>query len=123
DAGADVEELADPGVDHEQNHSAQWQPARTSRVTARGAETASRRPPSDSGFSPVAWQPSTMFREAEYTQRIISEVLRKYPLLILMRRAHKDVNLGGVLMPDTRKASPAVLEYRPSNPWLPNVSV
>lgn len=32
----------------------------------------------------------------EYTQRIISEVLRKYPILILMRRASTDVDLGGV---------------------------
>jgi cytochrome P450 len=32
----------------------------------------------------------------EYTRRIISEVLRKYPLLILMRRARTDVDLGGV---------------------------
>ncbi|MGH3788453.1 MAG: cytochrome P450 [Pseudonocardiaceae bacterium] len=32
----------------------------------------------------------------EFTQRIISEVLRKYPLLILMRRARTEVDLGGV---------------------------
>ena len=35
----------------------------------------------------------------EYTDRIISEVLRKYPLLILMRRARTDVELGGVPIP------------------------
>lgn len=32
----------------------------------------------------------------EYTERIISEVLRKYPLLILMRRARTDIDLGSV---------------------------
>ncbi len=41
----------------------------------------------------------------EYTQRIISEVLRKYPLLILMRRARTDVELGGVrIQPGTEVA-------------------
>jgi cytochrome P450 len=41
----------------------------------------------------------------EYTRRIISEVLRKYPILILMRRAHTDVNLGGVhIRPGTEVA-------------------
>jgi cytochrome P450 len=35
----------------------------------------------------------------EYTDRIISEVLRKYPLLILMRRARTDLDLGGVRIP------------------------
>jgi cytochrome P450 len=41
----------------------------------------------------------------EYTRRIISEVLRKYPLLILMRRARTDVDLGGVhIRPGTEVA-------------------
>jgi cytochrome P450 len=41
----------------------------------------------------------------EYTQRIIREVLRKYPLLILMRRARTDVDLGGVhIQPGTEVA-------------------
>jgi cytochrome P450 len=41
----------------------------------------------------------------EYTQRIISETLRKYPLLMLMRRARTDVDLGGVhIQPDTEVA-------------------
>jgi cytochrome P450 len=41
----------------------------------------------------------------EYTKRIISEVLRKYPLLILMRRARTDVDLGGVhIRPGTEVA-------------------
>jgi cytochrome P450 len=35
----------------------------------------------------------------EYTDRIISEVLRKYPLLILMRRARTDLDLGSVRIP------------------------
>lgn len=35
----------------------------------------------------------------EYTERVITEVLRKYPLLILMRRARTDVDLGGVRIP------------------------
>ena len=34
-----------------------------------------------------------------YTDRIISEVLRKYPLLILMRRARTDLDLGSVPIP------------------------
>ncbi|HEX4103737.1 MAG: cytochrome P450 [Pseudonocardiaceae bacterium] len=41
----------------------------------------------------------------EYTQRIIREVLRKYPLLLLMRRARIDVDLGGVhIAPGTEVA-------------------
>ncbi|MDT7711397.1 MAG: hypothetical protein QOG46_86, partial [Pseudonocardiales bacterium] len=41
----------------------------------------------------------------QYTQRIIREVLRKYPLLILMRRARADVDLGGVrIRPGTEVA-------------------
>jgi cytochrome P450 len=41
----------------------------------------------------------------EYTQRIISEVLRKYPLLILMRRARTNVDLGGFhIQPGTEVA-------------------
>jgi cytochrome P450 len=32
----------------------------------------------------------------KYTRQIISEVLRKYPILILMRHARTDVDLGGV---------------------------
>ncbi len=41
----------------------------------------------------------------EYTQRIISEVLRKYPLLVLMRRARTDVDLGGIhIQPGTEVA-------------------
>ncbi len=41
----------------------------------------------------------------EYTRRIISEVLRKYPILILMRRARTDVDLGGVhIRPGTEVA-------------------
>ncbi len=41
----------------------------------------------------------------EYTQRIINEVLRKYPLVILMRRARTDVDLGGVhIRPGTEVA-------------------
>lgn len=41
----------------------------------------------------------------EYTERVISEVLRKYPLLILMRRARVDVDLGGVrITPGTEVA-------------------
>ncbi|MGH3816111.1 MAG: cytochrome P450 [Pseudonocardiaceae bacterium] len=41
----------------------------------------------------------------EYTQRIISEILRKYPILILMRRARTDVDLGGVhIQPGTEVA-------------------
>lgn len=41
----------------------------------------------------------------QYTQRIIREVLRKYPLLILMRRARTDVHLGGVhIRPGTEVA-------------------
>lgn len=35
----------------------------------------------------------------EYTERVISEVLRKYPLLILMRRARTDIDLGGIRIP------------------------
>ncbi|MFB9908550.1 cytochrome P450 [Allokutzneria oryzae] len=35
----------------------------------------------------------------EYTQRIINEVLRRTPPLILMRRAREDVELGGVRIP------------------------
>lgn len=43
--------------------------------------------------------------QLEYTQRIITEVLRKYPLLILMRRARTEVNLGGVhIQPGTEVA-------------------
>ncbi|MGQ0716770.1 MAG: cytochrome P450 [Pseudonocardiales bacterium] len=51
----------------------------------------------------------------EYTQRIISEVLRKYPILILMRRARTDVDLGGVhLQPGTEVAlSQYALHYDP----------
>ncbi|HKR50674.1 MAG TPA: cytochrome P450, partial [Pseudonocardiaceae bacterium] len=41
----------------------------------------------------------------EYTQRIITEILRKYPILILMRRARTDVDLGGVhIQPGTEVA-------------------
>ncbi|MGA9310246.1 MAG: cytochrome P450 [Pseudonocardiaceae bacterium] len=41
----------------------------------------------------------------EYTQRIIREVLRKYPLLLLMRRARTEVELGGVhIQPGTEVA-------------------
>lgn len=51
----------------------------------------------------------------EYTQRIISEVLRKYPLLILMRRARTDVDLGGVhIQPGTEVAlSQYALHHNP----------
>jgi cytochrome P450 len=41
----------------------------------------------------------------EYTQRTIREVLRKYPLLLLMRRARNHVDLGGVhIQPGTEVA-------------------
>ena len=41
----------------------------------------------------------------EYTRRIMCEVLRKYPILILMRRARTDVDLGGVhIQPGTEVA-------------------
>ncbi|MDQ2883154.1 MAG: cytochrome P450 [Actinomycetota bacterium] len=41
----------------------------------------------------------------QYTQQIIREVLRKYPLLILMRRARTDIDLGGVhIAPGTEVA-------------------
>jgi cytochrome P450 len=49
------------------------------------------RPVSDLGLDDIA--------KLEYTDRIISEVLRKYPLLILMRRARTDLDLGGVRIP------------------------
>jgi cytochrome P450 len=35
----------------------------------------------------------------EYTRRVINEVLRMYPIWILMRRARVDVDLGGVRLP------------------------
>ena len=68
----------------------------------------------------------------QYTQRIIREVLRKYPLLILMRRARTDVDLGGVhIRPGTEVAfSQYALHHDPRmypdparfNPdrWLPD---
>lgn len=41
----------------------------------------------------------------QYTQQIIREVLRKYPLLILMRRSRTDIDLGGVhIQPGTEVA-------------------
>jgi cytochrome P450 len=49
------------------------------------------RPASDLGLDDIP--------KLEYTDRIISEVLRKYPLLILMRRARTDLDLGGVRIP------------------------
>jgi cytochrome P450 len=68
----------------------------------------------------------------EYTQRIINEVLRKYPLLIVMRRALTDIDLGGVhIRPGTEVAlSQYAIHHDPSlypNParfdpdrWLPD---
>jgi cytochrome P450 len=35
----------------------------------------------------------------EYTRRIINEVLRRYPIWLLMRRTREDVDLGGVRLP------------------------
>jgi cytochrome P450 len=51
----------------------------------------------------------------EYTQRIITEVLRKYPLLILMRRARTEIDLGGVrIQPGTEVAlSQYALHHNP----------
>lgn len=51
----------------------------------------------------------------EYTQRIIREVVRKYPPLILMRRARTDVDLGGVhIAPGTEVAlSQCALHHDP----------
>lgn len=54
--------------------------------------------------------------QLEYTQRIINEVLRKYPLLIVMRRALTDINLGGVqIRPGTEVAlSQYAIHHDPS---------
>jgi cytochrome P450 len=51
----------------------------------------------------------------EYTRRIINEVLRKYPILILMRQAQTDVDLGGVhIQPGTEVAlSQYALHHNP----------
>ncbi|MBB5953993.1 cytochrome P450 [Saccharothrix tamanrassetensis] len=50
-----------------------------------------------------------------YTQRVISEVLRKYPLWFLMRRANTDVTLGGVRIPAGTEVgfSPHALHHDP----------
>ncbi|GAA0210536.1 cytochrome P450 [Saccharothrix mutabilis subsp. mutabilis] len=49
----------------------------------------------------VGRRPATLadVPELRYTRRVITEVLRKYPLWIMMRRTGADVTLGGVDLP------------------------
>ncbi|WP_433273526.1 cytochrome P450 [Actinosynnema sp. CS-041913] len=58
-----------------------------------------------------------------YTQRVISEVLRKYPLWFLMRRANTDVTLGGVRIPAGSEVgfSPHALHHDPRSHDSPSV--
>lgn len=51
----------------------------------------------------------------EYTRRITNEVLRKYPIWLLMRRTHEDVDLGGVRIPSGSEVafSPHALHHDP----------
>jgi cytochrome P450 len=51
----------------------------------------------------------------DYLRRIVSEILRMYPIWILMRRALRDVELGGVLLPAGTEVmfSPYSLHFDP----------
>lgn len=56
----------------------------------------------------------------EYTQRIINEILRRSPPLILMRRTREDVVLGGVPIPAGTEVAVSQHTLHRDPRWFPN---
>ncbi|MFD4674536.1 cytochrome P450 [Lentzea sp. NPDC058450] len=56
----------------------------------------------------------------EYTGRIINEVLRRTPPVILMRRAREDVEIGGVLVPEGSEIAVSQHTLHRDPRWFPD---
>jgi cytochrome P450 len=58
--------------------------------------------------------------DLEYTHRIVNEVLRRTPPLILMRRAREDVELGGVALPAGSEVAVSQHTLHRDPRWFPD---
>ncbi len=70
----------------------------------------------------LAGRPPTMadLPRLEYTQRIVNEILRRNPPLILMRRARADTTLGGVRIPAGTEVAVSQHTLHRDPRWFPD---